>query len=245
MPDPIRTLALAAALVGLTACGAAADGDPTNGDAPPAAGPPTNQVLAVTEDFALPYLPAVAVEEREWDVELDHDVRDVEGVFDHYDAQLTAAGFERTDLEREGDEIEASYAHPDGASVELEVEVDDGRTQVDLDADDLGAATDPEPFTARAFGPFEIEFHEADVVEIEWDFEVDYAGDATSVEEAYAHYHGALTELGWTHTEGETEWDEIEADYFSRDGVELELEVEEDDGRVQVEIELDKDRFYD
>lgn len=242
----LRYALFVVAVVGLSACGADQDPGPSDpgGDAP-SSGPAASEVLNTTQDFQMDYLPAVEIVEREWDVELGYDVQDVSGVYAHYHDALAAEGFTRGGFEDEGDEVEADYTHADGRSIDLEVDLDDGRTQVHLDLDDATTTVDPDPFTARSFGGLEILFYDADVVEIEWDFEVDYAAGSTTVQEAYDFHHDALADMGWMHIEGETEWDEIEADYFVKDGVELELEVEEDDGRVVMEMELDEDRFYD
>lgn len=238
----LRNLAIAATLVALTACTAAQDsstGDPSPG------GPSASQVLSVTEDFSLAYLEGVELLEREWDIELEYDVQDVSSVYSHYHDIWIGAGFVRGELEVESDEIEAEYAHADGRRAEIEVELDDGRTEVALQLDDPSTVADPDPITTRGLGTLEIPLFDAEVVEIEWEIEIDYPASATTVQDAYDFYHDALTNLGWVVTEGESEWDEIEADYYDKDGVELELEVELDDGRIEVEIELDKDRFYD
>ena len=54
-------------------------------------------------------------------------------LFEFYDAELVALGWQRTELE-EDDEIEAAYTR-DGRELEVELERDDGGFKLELDVD--------------------------------------------------------------------------------------------------------------
>lgn len=235
-------LTVVSALALLVACSQASqeNGGGPPGDQPPSERPAANLVLEANADFEFAYMPEVPVTALEWDVEIDYAVRDVQGVFDHYDAALAGLGFTRTSLETDNDEIEARYSR-EGVTIELEVELDDGRTQVDFDLDDLNAGTAPATFTLREFGGIEIPFYDAEIVEVEWDFGFHHA--TTDHQSVFEYYDAALRDLGWARTDLETEGDEIEADY-AREGVRLDLEVDREGNHVDVELEFNKLRFY-
>lgn len=239
---PKLTILLSAAvMLLLSACADAGNGggggpqpDPT--DIKPSA----IAVLAMSDDFGFTFMPDAPLAELEWDVEIEYDTSDVEAVFAYYDAQLLAEGFTQTDLERSGDEVEANYEGATGLTVELEVErEDDDDVQVDMDTDDFGGPF-PTGFTLTEFAGFATPIYpDADVRDVEWDFNFDHPG--TPLEEVFAYYDQHLQDMGWTRTEFEDgDDDELEAEYV-REGVYLELEVE--DGG-EVEIEVNKLRFY-
>jgi hypothetical protein len=55
-------------------------------------------------------------------------------IYDHFHTQLTAQGWQRTDLETDDDEIEPEYRR-DGRELELELERDDGGFELEIDID--------------------------------------------------------------------------------------------------------------
>ncbi len=226
----------------LAACGAVDAGNlgPDGPGDPLTAKPAATEVLAMDDDFTFTFMPGVAIDDVEWDVEIEYATRDVQAVYDFYDAELKALGFTRTDIERDDDEVEAEYENTfTGLEIDIEVELDDGRVEVDIDIDDF---TPPFPagFSLTSFAGFDLPIYDgATVVDVEWDFNFDHP--SSSVEAIFAYYDGHLQDLGWKQTEvDDGDDDEMEAEYV-RDGVHLELEVE-DDG--EVELEFNKLRFY-
>ena len=135
--------------------------------------------------------------------------------------------------------IEADYENGDGLTIELEVELDDGRVDVDFDVDDF-VGPFPAGFSLTEFAGLELPIYpDADVVDVEWDFNFDHPG--TDTEAVFDYYDQHLQDLGWTQTElDDGDDDEWEAEYVN-EGVHLELEVEDDS---EVEIEVNKLRFY-
>ena len=235
---------IVALLVLIAGCQSATAGE---GGGPAVDKPPVGAVFAAGDDFELRYMPGVPVSDREWDVELEYDVRDLQGIFDHFDAQLVAAGFQRFDLEEDSDEIEADYHRAsDGLRVDLEVELDGGWTEVDLDIDAPGPpASGEEWFDLSSFAGLVLDFDYpgASIVDVEWDFDFEHPASAVSASEAFDYYDGLLAGMDWSRYDLEIDGEEYEADYV-RDGVRLELEVERDDGMIEVELELNKARFY-
>lgn len=229
----IVVVGLATLLVG---CGEASPGEPED---PLAAKPAAEQVLQMSDEFDFTFMPGASIQEVEWDVEIDYDTSDVQTVFDFYDDALGTLGFTRTSIDGEDDEVEAEYANAAGIEIDIEVERDDGRVQVDLDIDDF---TGPYPtgFSLTSFAGIDIPIYDgADVVDVEWDFEFDHPADGA--DDVFDYYDGHLQSLGWTQTElDDGDDDEREAEYV-KDGVHLELEVEDDDS---VELEVNKLRFY-
>lgn len=88
-------------------------------------------LFAESGGLNVPLFPA-PLTELEWEVELKHDTRDVQRVFRWYDEGLRAQGWPRTDIERDSDETQARYVL-DGMRLELEVELDDGRVEVEFE----------------------------------------------------------------------------------------------------------------
>lgn len=223
----------------LAACGTSA-GSPTPPEPDPTeVKPAATVVLALDDGFQFRFMPGEAVTDVEWDVELEYDTRDVEAVFDYYDDALAGQGFTRTDIDRGDDDIEADYENGDGLTIELEVELDDGRVDVDFDVDDF-VGPFPAGFSLTEFAGLELPIYpDADVVDVEWDFNFDHPG--TDTEAVFDYYDQHLQDLGWTQTElDDGDDDEWEAEYVN-EGVHLELEVEDDS---EVEIEVNKLRFY-
>jgi len=223
----------------LAACGTSA-GSPTPPEPDPTeVKPAATAVLALDDGFQFRFMPGEAVTDVEWDVELEYDTRDVEAVFDYYDDALAGQGFTRTDIDRGDDDIEADYENGDGLTIELEVELDDGRVDVDFDVDDF-VGPFPAGFSLTEFAGLELPIYpDADVVDVEWDFNFDHPG--TDTEAVFDYYDQHLQDLGWTQTElDDGDDDEWEAEYVN-EGVHLELEVEDDS---EVEIEVNKLRFY-
>lgn len=219
----------------LAACGSAAAGpqDPT------AVKPAASAVLAMSDDFEFVFMPDEPISDVEWDVEIDYDTRDVGAVYDFYDNALSTAGFTRIGIDRSDDEVEAEYTNPAGLEVDIEVERDDGRVEVDLDIDDF---TGPFPtgFSLKSFAGFDLPIYPAaDVRDVEWDFNFDHP--ATAVQDVFDYYDRHLQDLGWTQVElDDDDDDEWEAEY-ERENVHLELEAE---GDTEVELEFNKLRFY-
>lgn len=211
--------------------------------------PAVAAVMALDDEIAFEYMPNERIDDLEWDVEIEYDTRDVQAVFEHYDTLLKAAGFDQVDIEvDDADEVEAEYRNTTtGVWVELEVERDDGRVDVDMDIEDpriyLPGDALP-PYSLTEFLGFELSLYPgATARDIEWDFSFDHPdADGQAV---FDHYDGVLQGLGWNQTDIDNDDDdEWEADY-RQDGVHLELEVEDEgsDG-VEVELELNKLRFY-
>lgn len=233
-----RLLVAAVAFIAIVSCGPAnADGVPRDPlDVKPAA----TTVLALEDDLTFAYMPDTSVSNLEWDVEVEYDTSDVRSVFDHYDAELIAQGFERTSLDEVGDEIEADYLDgTTGVTVDLEVDRDDGRVDVDLDVENPASFDSPPAgFSLMEFSGLEIPFY-TDPVDLEWDFNFDHP--ATGAEAAFAFYDAQLQDMGWRQIElDDDDDDEWEAEY-ELDGVYLELEAE---GDTEIEIEVNKLRFY-
>ncbi len=222
----------------LAACSTAAEGP--QGPDPRLVKPAAVDVIAMSDDFAFTFMPGETIADVEWDVEIDYDTRDVQAVYDFYHAELTAAGFTRTDIEAEDNEVEADYTHTTtGLEIEIEVERDDGWVQVDLDIDDFTGPFAP-GFSLTSFGGFDLPIYGgAEVADVEWDFNFDHP--STNTQEVFDYYDGHLQDLGWTQTElDDGDDDELEAEY-ENDGVHLELEVEDNS---EVELEFNKLRFY-
>jgi hypothetical protein len=232
MTPALRSFCAAALLLCVTACGAqpAPSDPPTNGD-PPSPPPAVAQ-------FALETAPSYTALEREWEIDIEYQSTDLEGIFAFYDQDLQAQGWQRVSLERESGEIEADY-RKDGLELALEVELEDGRKiEVEIDIEELtvsGARYDLSglPGLTLNFVP------DVRILAREWDIDIRY--DSTDVEGIFAHYDGLLQGQGWRQTDIERDANEIEADY-RRDGSEAGLEVEVEDGRF-VDVELDIDQF--
>lgn len=229
-------MGFAAALL-VVGCGSAGGG-PNQPD-PRDSKPAVATALALDEAFELLYMPGVDVHDLEWDVEIEYATTEVGAVFDYYDSELLDRGFARTSLERSDDEVEADYRHGSGLEIELQVELDDGRVEVDLDADDFEGPF-PAGFTLTAFSGLDLPFYpDAEVLDVEWDFHFDHPG--ADLDAVFEYYDEHLVSLGWERTEiDDGDDDEREAEYVN-EGVYLELEVEEGG---EVEIEVNKLRFY-
>lgn len=232
----LRLLAMIPLTLLMVACGSTV-ADPQPRD-PLEVKPAAAEVLAMSGDFQFEFLPGATIADVEWDVEIEYATREVQAVFDFYDAELLGQGFTRTSIDLDDDEVEAEYSKA-GLEIDLEVERDGGRVDVDLEIDDF---TGPYPagFSLTTFAGVDLPIYAgADVVDVEWDFNFDHP--ANDVEEVFAYYDGHLQDLGWTQTEiDDGDDDEMEAEYV-KDGVHLEVEVE-DDG--EVELEFNKLRFY-
>lgn len=195
------------------------------------------------------YMPNEIIDELEWDIEIEYNTRDVRMVYEHYHNLLTEElGFDQWDLEvDDDDEIEADYLNTTTMVwVEIEVERDDGRVEVDMDIEDprtYAADAVPSGFSLTEFMGWDIPVNIAGVTirDIEWDFSFDHP--ETDYRAVIAYYDQHLQDLGWNRTDVEDDGDEWEAEY-RQDGVHIDLEVEEDDDGVEVEIELNKLRFY-
>lgn len=196
-------------------------------------------VLAMSADFDFTFMPGEDIEDVEWDIEIEYDTRDVQAVYDYYHAELVALGFTRTSFDPGGEEIEAEYENAAGLEIDIEVEIDDGRVEVDLDIDDF---TPPFPagFSLTSFAGFGLPIYPgAEVKDVEWDFNFDHPNTARA--DVFDYYDQHLQDLGWTQTEfDDGDDDDMEAEYV-RDGVHLELEVEDNS---EVELEFNKLRFY-
>lgn len=85
--------------------------------------------------ISIPYYEADLVG-IEWEFKFHHETTDQDSVFDYYHAELERQGWIRTKLERDGNEIEADYLK-DGVKLELEVELEDGHVEVELELNKL------------------------------------------------------------------------------------------------------------
>ena len=85
--------------------------------------------------YRLTMLPRTSVIERDWDIEITYDMRDVEDVFAHYDELVRGQGWTRDDLDRERSEVEATY-HLGSDELELEVERDGRQVEVVIKVED-------------------------------------------------------------------------------------------------------------
>lgn len=192
-------------------------------------------------DFSLRAAPGFDIIEREWDLDIEYDSRDASTIFDFHDAAFIDQGFSRVSFEQDipDNEFEAEYRR-DNLEIGLEVELDDGKVEVEIDITET-ASFSREPFSLERFAGIEIPFYDAPFIEVDWEIETDYA--TRDIDALYDYYDDSLLGLGWQQISFERDGDEIDADY-EKDGVKLELELELDDNRVEVEIEIDKDRFY-
>ena len=222
----------------LAACGSA-DAGPNGPNDPADVKPAASDVLAMSDDFEFVFMPGANISNVEWDVEVEYDTSDVGAVFDYYNAELVAMGFTQSSIDRDDEEVEAEYTNAAGLDVDIEVERDDGRVEVDLDIDDF---TGPYPtgFSLTSFAGFDLPIYGgATVYDVEWDFNFDHPSN--DAEEVFAYYDTHLQSLGWVQTElDDGDDDELEAEY-EKDGVHLELEAE---GDTEVELEFNKLRFY-
>lgn len=240
----LLALGLVAAFA-LAAC-SSANGD---GNKPPEEPKPNpNTALELTDDVGFQYLPGAQVTELEWEIEVKYNTQNVRAVFDHYEAALTDLGFTLVEKEKDHqDEIEAEYLHAGtGVRADLEVELDYGRVEVELEFKDpkVYEPTDTiPPFGLLGFGDFEVPVYPgATVFDVEWDFGFFHPTEDPLA--TFEHYDQVLQDLGWVQTEIDNDPDdEWEADY-RQDGVHLELEVEAERGGAEVEIEVNKRRFY-
>lgn len=255
--SPLPVLLGVLVLFALAACGPAnagpgdgnGDPDPSPNPDPTTLKPSAEEVLALDNTFDFEYMPGAAVDDLEWDVEVEYDTDDVRAVFDHYHGVFTGLGFAQRELDEGSDEIEAEYFEA-GTNrwIEIEVELDDDdHVEVDLDIEDPRSFAPPPDgfgFSLTTFVDLEIPFYAgADIRDLEWDFNFDHP--ATDTEEVWNYYDGLLQDLGWNQIDlDDDDDDEWEAEY-ERDRVFLELEVEDDDdGVTEVEIEFNDLRFY-
>ena len=65
----------------------------------------------------------------------------IDTVYEHFHSELGAQGWQRTELERDDDEIEAEYTR-EGRELEFELERDDGRYELEIDIDGDNASYD-------------------------------------------------------------------------------------------------------
>ncbi len=95
--------------------------------------PVASNAFSLTEvaGVSLPEVNA-GIAQVDWDFNIDYDTSDLDAIFAHYDAALASLGWSRSDLEREDDEIEADY-RKNGVELELEVSLDDGEVEVDIE----------------------------------------------------------------------------------------------------------------
>lgn len=243
-----RTAALgllgALAVLVFAACSPAEAG-PTD---PVSLKPSAATVMEMSDEFTFEFMPGETIDDIEWDIEIEYNTRDVQAVFDFYDAELRALGFNQVDIELDDDdEVEAEYRNTNtGVWVELEVERDDGRVDVDMDIEDPRSYASGDlvpPFSMTEFLDWDVPIYpDASIRDVEWDFNFDHPN--TDAQAVFNYYDELLQDLGWTQTDIDNDDDdEWEADY-RQDGVHIELEVEEDNGGAEVELELNKLRFY-
>lgn len=186
--------------------------------------------------FGIQFMPGVAVSKLEWELELTYAVNDLHGVYNHYDRELRRMGFNRTAFEADADEIEAEYSW-DGLKASLEVESDEGKTEVELELDGSASRSHGGTFRFERFGGINLPFFNAEIVKLEW--EVEFLHATTDHDSVFRYYDEGLLQQGWHRTDTDFDDDEIEANYVNGD-LRLELEVERENGQVEVEFELKK-----
>ena len=95
-----------------------------------AADPSPTSFLGMT----IPVFPGVTVRDVEWDYNFDHPGGNGQQVFEHYDEQLQNRGWDITKIDNDDDdEWEADYRQPNRVHLELEVEDEDGVTEVEFE----------------------------------------------------------------------------------------------------------------
>lgn len=231
MNTTIKLLCLIGLLL-VTACSSQAN-------QPPDSRPTPSTIIQNNSNFNLPFPNSIPSSERQWEIEIDYASSAVEAIFNFYNDAFIAQGFVRTDFEKEDDDFEAKY-RKGSVTIELEIDRDDGTTEVEIDITDSATAS-VRSYGLTNFGDISIPLFNATIKEIEWDFKSKY--DSSDIEAIFSHYDNLLTNLGWQRSKLERDDNEIEADY-RKDGVKLELELEQDDDKIEVEIEVNKLRFY-
>lgn len=122
----------------LVACGAAGPDTPPTPPTPP---PPGGQITIINTYLGLPIYPGSRIIEHEEDDDGDSETRfesagSLQQVYGFFHNFLTQAGWQRVDLEEDGDEIEADYVRG-GVELELELEHEGGNIyKLEIDIDD-------------------------------------------------------------------------------------------------------------
>src|SRR5690554_1165214 len=108
----------ALAVMVFVACSPADANGPTD---PVSVKPSAATVMAMSDEITFEFMPGEAIDDIEWDIEIEYNTRDVRAVFDFYDAELSGLGFDQVDIEvDDADEIEAEYRNTTtGVWVEL------------------------------------------------------------------------------------------------------------------------------
>lgn len=194
-----------------------------------------SQAVHSALNFGIYFMPNVPVSKLEWELEVEYDIEDVSGVYRHYDQALSRLGFTRTSYEVDDDEIEASYEWA-GLKASLEVESDDGRTEVELELEGRASASDGRAFRFDEFGGINFPFFPSTITAMEW--EVDFRHTTRDHESVFRYYDEGLTWQGWIRTKIKFDGDEITAKY-ENGGQKIELEVERERDYVKVEFELE------
>jgi hypothetical protein len=211
-----------------------APGTPTDPTDPGTPTDPSTVALSLTPT------PDLTVREREWDTEFDFASTDWEAIYAFYDQDIQAQGWTKTGEELDDDEYDADYSR-DGLRLELQVDLEDGYTEVQIDIDEIGVEV-----TGAAYSLYELPgltlnlFPDTTLRERNWDIEVEYTATPSDLESVFSNYDALLQEQGWTQTGISTADDEIEATY-TLGSARLELDVDVD-GSNEIDVNIDLDQ---
>lgn len=197
--------------------------------------PPMSRAIHSALNFGIYFMPDVPVSKLDWDLELEYEVDDVRGVYNHYDQALKQLGFIRTSYNPGGRKIKARYSWP-GITASLEVKLDKSRTEVELEIKGRASSEDGRAFRFDAFGGINFPFFYSPITEIEW--EVDFRHASRDFESVFRYYDEGLTWQGWNRTEIKIDSSKIKAKYASGDQ-EIELKVDRKSDYVTVKFELE------
>lgn len=207
--------------------------DPTDPVPPTDPAPPTEPTAV---NVALTSTPGITVIEREWDTELNYSTTDWEAVYQFYDQDLQAQGWQRVSEELSSDEYDADYIK-DGLELELEVELESGYVEVEIDIDEVGGAN-------VEYSLYELPgltlnlYPDTALITREWDFEFEYA--SSDVQTIFNHYDGLLQSQGWQQVSVSEDGSDLEATYqLGAARLDLDIELE---GNNEVEVEIDIDQ---
>lgn len=197
--------------------------------------PPMSRAIHSALNFGIYFMPDVPVSRLDWDLELEYEIDDVWGVYNHYDQALKQLGFTRTSYDSGGHKIKARYSWA-GIAASLEVKPDKGRTEVELELKGRAPSEDGRAFRFEAFGGINFPFFHSAITEIEW--EVEFRHLTREHDSVFRYYDEGLTWQGWNRTAIKTDERKIKATYVS-DDQKIELKVERKDDYVSVKFELE------
>lgn len=160
--------------------------DPTDPGQPGTPGEPGVVALSLTPT------PDLTVREREWDTEFDFASTDWETIYAFYDQDIQAQGWTKTGEELDDDQYDADY-RKDGLRLELQVDLEDGYTEVQIDIDEIGVEV-----TGAAHSLYELPgltlnlSPDTELRERNWDIEIEYTATPSDLQRVFDNYDALL-----------------------------------------------------